>query len=91
MENVKRMTGKKGVIDSAAGSKEIHPDETLEFTPEGVYVYGADLYETMTFYPIYTLREIRMHDAEKEKMGANARKSDRAGIAAIARQSELSP
>jgi hypothetical protein len=67
----RKLTGMKGVMSTGTGEQAIYPYETLEFTPEGVYVYHHDAYETVTFFPIYTLRQVRMHEAVKERMGPN--------------------
>ena len=71
METVGRtLTGMKGVIEPGTGaSLSVHPWESLEFQQEGVYVHHHDAYETITFYPMFTLRAVRLHDAEKERMG----------------------
>jgi hypothetical protein len=99
----RRLTGMKGVLSTGSGEQEVHPWETLEFTPEGVYVYHHDSYETVTFFPIYTLRQVRMHEFAKERSGPNrpadrnfredlgAGIADRASVVTVVGQGELGP
>lgn len=63
--------GWKGIIAHGDGQMEIHPWECIEFENAGIYVYHNDKYETTTFLPIFTVREVRWHDAAKEKEGKN--------------------
>lgn len=61
----------KGVIAHGDGPMEIHPWESIEFENAGIYVYHNDLYDTTTFLPIFTVRQVRWHDADMEKQGPN--------------------
>lgn len=63
--------GWKGVIAHGDGNLEIHPWEAIKFENAGIYVYHNDKYETTTFLPIFTVRSVRWHDAEKEANGPN--------------------
>lgn len=63
--------GWKGVIEHGAGTSEIHPWEAIVFENSGVYIYHNDKYDTVSFLPIFTIREVRWHDASKEEEGRN--------------------
>lgn len=68
---MKTPNGWKGVIETGAGTQEIHPWECVEFENAGIYIYHNDKYETTTFLPVFTVRMVRWHLAAKEKDGSN--------------------
>lgn len=73
---MRQANGWKGVIENGAGTMQIHPWETIEFENAGIYVYHNDKYDTTTFLPIFTVREVRWHNAEKEREGGNVSGKD---------------